>query len=70
MEKKMCLSKVYVKKIEEDTPVVEEAAKVIYNDGSVEVHTLFGEKKVLQGYFIKELDLLKNYIILGEKGVG
>ena len=66
----MCLSKVYVKKIEEDSPIVEEAAKVIYNDNTVEVHTLFGEKKVLQGYFIKELDLLKNYVILGEKEDG
>ncbi len=66
----MCLSKVYVKKIEEDSPVVEEAAKVIYNDGTVEVHTLFGEKKVLRGYFIKELDLLKNYVVLGERRDG
>jgi predicted RNA-binding protein len=70
MEKKMCLSKVYVRKIEEDSPIVEEAAKLIYNDGTVEVHTLFGEKKVLPGYFIKELDLLQNYVILGERGDG
>ena len=70
MEKKMCLTKVYVKKIEEDSPIVEEAAKVIYNGSTVEVHTLFGEKRVLPGYFIREIDLLKNYVILGEKGDG
>ena len=63
----MCLSNVYVKKMEDESPIVEEAAKIIYNKGTVVVHTLFGEKKVLKGYAIKEVDLLKNYVILGEK---
>ena len=45
----MCLSNVYVKKKEDESPIVEEAAKIIYDKGTVVVHTLFGEKKVFQG---------------------
>jgi len=64
----MCLSKVFVKSAEQGSALVEEAAKLIVRNGEIEVHTLFGERKVLKGYAVKEIDLLKNYIILSERG--
>jgi tRNA-Thr(GGU) m(6)t(6)A37 methyltransferase TsaA len=43
----MCLSKVFVKNAEQGSALVEEAAKLIVRNGEIEVHTLFGERKVL-----------------------
>ena len=64
----MCLSKVYMKKKTDGSVVVEEASKVTAIEGAIEVQTLFGEVKVLSGYFIREVDLLKNSIVLEERG--
>ncbi|HEB32753.1 MAG TPA: CooT family nickel-binding protein [Spirochaetes bacterium] len=64
----MCLSKVYMKKKTDGSVVVEEASRVTVNEGAIEVQTLFGEVKVLPGYFIREVDLLKNSIVLEERG--
>ncbi len=63
----MCLSKVFVKAVVEGSAVVDEASKVVCNNDAVEINTLFGEKKVLKGYMIKEVDLIKNQIVL-DKG--
>jgi hypothetical protein len=60
----MCLSKVYVKEKVDESIVVDEAARIIDNGSAVEVHTLFGERKILEGYSIKEVDLMKNYVVL------
>ena len=60
----MCLSKVYVKEKVDESIVVGEAARIIDNGSAVEVHTLFGERKVLEGYSIKEVNLIKNYVVL------
>jgi predicted RNA-binding protein len=65
-EKNMCLSKVYVREAREGTAIVEEAAKLIVREGEIEIHTLFGEKKIVRGYRISEVDLLKSRIILSE----
>jgi predicted RNA-binding protein len=64
----MCLSKVYMKKKADGSVVVEEASKVTAKEGNIEVQTLFGEIKVLSGYFIREVDLLNNSIVLDERG--
>jgi predicted RNA-binding protein len=64
----MCLSKVYMKKKADGSIVVEEASKITASEGKVEVQTLFGELKVLTGYFIREVDLLNNSIVLDERG--
>ena len=64
----MCLSKVYMKQKEDGSVVVEEASKVTAKHGTVEVQTLFGEVKVFSGYIIREVDLLKNSIVLDERG--
>jgi predicted RNA-binding protein len=60
----MCLSRVYIKEKIDESIVVNEAARIIDNGRAVEVHTLFGEIKVLEGYSIKEVDLMKNHVLL------
>jgi predicted RNA-binding protein len=62
----MCLSSVFVKKNEDGSVVAREASSVTDRGGRVEIQTLFGEKKVIEGYRIREVNLLKNYIILDE----
>ena len=64
----MCLSKIYIKDTDKDAPVVDDAARVINNDGVITVSTLFGKEKELEGYFINEVNLIENYIILKSKG--
>lgn len=67
----MCLSSVYVEENDERTVVVEEASQVrITPEGAVEIDTLFGEKKSLNGYVIVEVNLLKNFLVLERGGTG
>ena len=63
----MCLSKIYVKDTDKNTLVVDDAAIVINNDGVITVSTLFGKEKELKGYFINEVNLVENYILLKSK---
>lgn len=64
----MCLSKVYVKYKSDDSVVADEAAHIVEKEDGVEVRTLFGESKVIEGFSIKEVDLMKNYVILAKRG--
>jgi len=64
----MCLSKVYLKEKVDESIAVDEAARITDNGSGVEVHTLFGERKVLEGYSIREVDLMKNYVVLDVRG--
>ena len=63
----MCLSRIYVKDTGKDTLVVDDAASVINNDGVITVNTLLGNEKELKGYYISEVNLVENYIILKSK---
>ena len=63
----MCLSRIYIKDADKNTLVVEEAARVINNDESIKVSTLLGNEKELKGYFISEVNLVENYILLKPK---
>ena len=63
----MCLSRIYIKDKDRDALVVDEAARVINNDGVITVSTLFGKQKDIKGYFISEVNLVENYIILKSK---
>jgi predicted RNA-binding protein len=66
----MCLSSVYLQESDNDAPVVEEASSLrVSESGDVEITTLFGETKVMKGYTIAEVDLLKNSVVLREGGV-
>ena len=60
----MCLSNVFVCKRDDGALVAREASSVTDLGGKVEVQTLFGEKQVLEGYRIREVNLVKNYIVL------
>jgi len=63
----MCLSKVYLREGSKDRVVVEEASDIIDKHGTIEVYSIFGENKKVQGYFIKEVDFLKNRTILSKR---
>jgi len=63
----MCLSKVYLKKRNKDNLVVEEAANVVDNNGTIKINTIFGEEEKLKGYFIKEVNLTESYLVLRSK---
>ncbi|RKY29176.1 MAG: hypothetical protein DRP74_09160 [Candidatus Omnitrophota bacterium] len=63
----MCLSAVYREKIDGSSVVVQEASSLTVSDEStVRIKTLFGEETVLSGYYVREVNLLKNYVILAE----
>ncbi|MFW6181487.1 MAG: CooT family nickel-binding protein [Spirochaetota bacterium] len=64
----MCLSAVYTGRKEESALVMEEAARVTADQKGVRISTLFGESTELEGYDIREVDLLKNYVVLGKRG--
>jgi len=63
----MCLSKVYLREGSKDKIVVEEASDIIDKNGTIEVYSIFGENKKVKGYFIKEVDFLKNRTILNKR---
>ncbi len=61
----MCLSTVYMQEDEKNSVVIEEASRVeATRDGNVVIDTLFGQKKELAGYRIREVNFLKNYLVL------
>jgi len=64
----MCLSTVYLGDITSGKMVMEEVSKLKAEKNKIELQTIFGEKKILQGYKIKEVDLTKNYILLEKRG--
>lgn len=64
----MCLSKVYVEDGKQNSLVVEEAARVVDSGDTITIHTLFGESEELEGYRIREIDLVKNRILLEKRG--
>jgi predicted RNA-binding protein len=66
----MCLSKVYADEMKDDAIVVPEAASLIDRGDGVEVRTLFGESRLIEGYGIREVDLMKNYVVLKRKESG
>jgi predicted RNA-binding protein len=63
----MCLSNVYLEVKKQDKLLIEEAEKVSTDSEKVHVRSLMGESKKLEGYYISEVDLIKNYVILKKK---
>ena len=63
----MCLSNVYLEEKKQDKLVIEEAEQVSADDKTVHVRSLMGESKDLGGYYISEVDLIENYVILKKK---
>ncbi len=58
----MCLAKVY-EATEGDKPILEDIAYMIIEDERVEVVTLFGERRILQGK-VRQIDFLKSRVQL------
>lgn len=58
----MCLAKVY-ETTEGDKPILEDIAYMIIEGERVEVETLFGERKILQGR-VRQIDFLKSRVQL------
>jgi predicted RNA-binding protein len=63
----MCLSNVYLEEKKQDKLVIEEAEQVSSDDENVHVRALMGEIQDLRGYYISEVNLIKNYVILKKK---
>jgi len=57
-----------LKKRDEDNLMVEEVAKVVDENGTIRINTVFGEEKELKDYFIKEVNLTESYLVLKSKG--
>lgn len=66
---KMCLSNVYLGGRNKDKIIIEEAAKVVDNNSTIEIYSIFGEVDKQKDCYIKEVDLENNYIILKRKAV-
>ena len=64
----MCLSNVYIEEKTQDKLVLEEAEQVKVDGEYIQVRTLFGESKRLEGYYISEVNLMENYVILRKSG--
>ena len=65
----MCLSNVYLGGRNKDKIIIEEAAKVVDNNSTIEIYSIFGEVDKQKDCYIKEVDLENNYIILKRKAV-
>ena len=60
----MCLSKVYLGKREEEKLLGEEVAKLEKRGESVIIRDLFGESREIENCFVRQIDLMDNYVIL------
>jgi predicted RNA-binding protein len=48
--------------------VAEDVARVAQSESGVELSTLFGESRLVDGYAVGEVDLTENYVILRRTG--
>jgi predicted RNA-binding protein len=60
----MCLAAAY-QGAQSDQPILREIAHMTLNGNVIELETLFGEKKVLQGK-LKEIDFMESKVIIEE----
>ena len=60
----MCLSKVYLGQREEGKMLAEEVAKIQRRGGSIVIRNLFGENQEIENCFVREIDLMDNFVIL------
>ena len=63
----MCLSNVYLDEKKEEKLLIQEVSQVRADNQNVQVQTLMGESKSLEGYYICEVDLVDNYVILEKR---
>ena len=58
----MCLAAAY-QGVESDEPILKEIAHLNINGDKIELETLFGERKVIQGK-LTEIDFMKSRIVI------
>jgi predicted RNA-binding protein len=63
----MCLSNVYLEEKKQEKLLIEEAEQVSVDDKNIHVRSLMGGIKNLEGYYISEVNLMDNYVILKRK---
>ena len=63
----MCLSNVYLDEKKEEKLVIQEVSQLRADNQNVQVQALMGESKSLEGYYIREVDLVDNYVILEKR---
>ncbi|MGA1864149.1 MAG: CooT family nickel-binding protein [bacterium] len=64
----MCLSNVYVDKKKQENLLIQEVTKVSADGEDIQIQTLIGDSKRMEGYYISQVDFLDNYMILEKKG--
>jgi len=62
----MCLSKIFISENSQTEMIFEEAVRVQDLNGTVDIQSIFGENKKVSGYYIKEVNLNNNQIILSK----
>ncbi len=63
----MCLSSVYLEEREDEKLLLKEAGHVDFDGKTVRVTSLFGKNEELAGYYISEVNLIDNYVILQKR---
>lgn len=63
----MCLSNVYLQRGDQQEIIAKEVSKIINNHGTIEIYSLFDEPVKQKDCYVMEIDLEKNYIVLGGK---
>ena len=65
----MCLSNAYVDEKKQDNLLLQEVMRVSVDGEDIQIQTLLGESKRMEGYYIRQVDFMDNYMILEKKGV-
>ena len=63
----MCLSNVYLNEKKQERLLVEEASQIVVDSKGVQVNTLLAESKRLEDYYISEVNLMENYVLLEKR---
>ena len=64
----MCLSNAYVDQKKQENLLLQEVMRVSVDGEDIQIQTLLGESKRMEGYYIRQVDFMDNYIILEKKG--
>jgi predicted RNA-binding protein len=64
----MCLSNVYVDTKKQENLLLQEVMRVSADGEDIQIQTLIGDSKKMEGYYIRQVDFLDNYMILEKKG--
>lgn len=63
----MCLSNVYLNEKKQERLLIEEASQIVADSKGIQVNTLLAESKRLEDYYISEVNLMENYVLLEKR---